>query len=219
MLMRCLLLLSVPLAAHAASPERLSPEQAFDLYARAVLESDSQAADTLRAARPADALLSDDIISSLLTLVPTIVKDAGRLAADNNIPASLATEYGDLLATTYARTRCRATGRGTDTVRAATASNDEVAISFSCQVPAWDLDSGMLADPVVRQQIRGNDAQAMRVMIQALRATPMREMTGTASVHGTHETGYFPDAFTHTPFMPVIQSVWPMALLEEPGHE
>ncbi|MBK0024792.1 hypothetical protein IAE57_01330 [Stenotrophomonas sp. S48] len=196
---------------HRSSPpdDRLSPEQAFDLYARTALESDAQAANALRAARPADAFLSDEMISQLASMVPDIVELVSREAPSRNIPASLAAEYGELMAATYARSRCRATGRD------ALAASNEVSVSFSCQVPAWDLGSGMLADPVVRQQIRGDDAQAMRLVIEALRSAPSHTYTGSASISGSDATGYFPDGMTMLSLRQVLQSTVPMALLED----
>lgn len=216
MLLRCLaLLLSVPAAVQAAPDDRLSPEQAFDLYARTALESDAQAANALRAARPADAFLSDEMISKLASMVPDIVELVSREAPSRNIPAALAAEYGELMAATYARSRCRATGRDAGTSPEADAASNEVSVSFSCQVPAWDLDSGVLADPVVRQQIRGDDAQAMRLVIEALRSAPTRTYTGSASVSGSDATGYFPDGMTMLSLRQVLQSTVPMALLED----
>ncbi|HAL22697.1 MAG TPA: hypothetical protein DCP40_08215 [Stenotrophomonas sp.] len=216
MLLRCLaLLLSASATVQAAPDDRLSPEQAFDLYARTALESDAQAANALRAARPADAFLSDDMISQLASMVPDIVELVSRDAPSRNIPAALAAEYGELMAATYARSRCRATGRDADTGPEAHAATNEVSVSFSCQVPAWDLDSGMLADPVVRQQIRGDDAQAMRLVIAALRSAPSRTYNGSASISGSDATGYFPDGMTMLSLTQVLQSTVPMALLED----
>ena len=216
MLLRCLaLLLSVSAAVQAAADDRLSPEQAFDLYARTALESDAQAANALRAARPADAFLSDEMISQLARMVPDIVALVRKEAPSRNIPAALAAEYGELMSATYARSRCRATGRDADTGPEADTTSDEVSVSFSCQVPAWDLDSGMLADPVVRQQIRGDDAQAMRLVIEALRSAPTRTYTASASVSGSDATGYFPDGMTMVSLRQVLQSTAPMALLED----
>lgn len=216
MLMRCLpLLLSIPLAAHAAPAERLSPEQAFDLFARALLESDANAADALRAARPADSILSEDGISTMASFVPSFVELIEQEATNRNIPASLAAELGELAAATYARSQCRATGRKAENDRAAAASDARVTITFSCQVPALGLDSGTFADPVVRQQMREDEAVAMRLLVEALRSAPARTITGVASIPGSAATGYFPDGLEVLRLTPVIHSILPMALLEE----
>jgi len=221
MLRRCLpLLLSIPLIADAA-PQRLSPEQAFDLYAMVLLENNARAAYALRAARPKDSLLTDEALSRLMGLVPSMVEQVAKEVPGTNIPASLAAEYGELIVATYARSRCRATGRGAGSDRPAAGSNSdsEVTVTFSCQVPTWDTNSGKLSDPVVRQRMLEDDAFAIRLLVEGLRDAPTHTITGTASITGSAATGYFPEGLQIPTFGLVIQSVLPMALLESSGNE
>ncbi|MGW8429356.1 hypothetical protein ACWGJQ_28680, partial [Peribacillus simplex] len=92
-----LLLLFIPFASHATPTGKLSPEQAFDLFARALLESDAEAGDTLHRAMHAAQHGDAPLAVKAARLVPEMVEALAKGEIDDDIPPEFAAPLGEVI--------------------------------------------------------------------------------------------------------------------------
>ncbi|EED38401.1 hypothetical protein SSKA14_1412 [Stenotrophomonas sp. SKA14] len=206
------LLLCLPLAAQAATAEKLSPEQAFDLYARALLESDAQAAEALVRALPADGLWTTDMVRGLAHFEAKMrAAVTGQSDEAEEVPAALTEAMVAQITRTFARSHCRAVP---GQVIAENAPGGKVRVTFTCQVPVWDTESGLLAEPDIQQKLRDDEVFATYLIASELRMAELHTITGTAVLEGSAEMGYFPGGGMMQSLSPVLFSVFPAALTD-----
>jgi len=205
------LLLCLPFAAQATASEKLSPEQAFDLYAQALLEGDARAAEALTRALPADALWN----ATALLRLPRLLQDTHEQVfdqwEDEVVPAVLAETVVIQIGRTYASSHCRAVP-GQTIAEAAPAGQAQV--TFTCQVPVWNIGSGLLADPAIQQKLQDDEVFAAYLIASELRMAEQQTITGTALLEGSAGTGYFPDGDTIRFLAPVLLSIFPETLAD-----
>lgn len=206
------LLLCLPFAAPATASEKLSPEQAFDLYARAVLESDAEAAEALVRALPADGLWSADKVRGLVRFEAEMRAAVAQQSDDEEeVPAMLTESLVAQIAKTYASSHCRAVP-GQAIAYAAPLGLAQV--TFTCQVPVWNTESGLLADPAIQQKLLDDQVFTAYLIASELRMAERQTFTGTAVLEGGVVTGYFPDDNTIRFLAPVLFSVFPATLAD-----
>lgn len=180
-------LLCTPLFA-AAAPAQLTPEQTFDLYARALLEDDAAATRTLN-----DALKPAFDGQDSLTPVPGMM--AQVLAEPWQTVLAVAGVKGDPAAAEamYAKalkaSQCRAT-------RSTVEDNEYVddqkiaRVDFSCQLV--DLDS---VRPLFTASLSGDDKAARTQFTEAytkgLQSGPRKAVTGTLTLYTAKDKAYW----------------------------
>lgn len=205
------LLLCLPFAAQATASEKLSPEQAFDLYARAVLESDAQAAEALVRALPADGLWSAGSVRQFARLLPDLHALVTVHGDEEDIPAVLTEAVVAQIVRTYASSHCRA---APGQAIAEAAPGEQTRVTFTCKVPVWNTESGLLADPAVQQKLQEDEVFAAYLIASELRMAEQQTITGTALLEGSAGMGYFPGGDTIKSLGPVLFSVFPAALTD-----
>lgn len=210
----CLLFMfCFPIATHASSSGKLTPEQAFDLFALALLESDAQAGETLsramRAAKHSDA----PIAIKAARLVPEMVDALAKGEIEDDVPAEFAEQLGEVLRSTYLRSRCRAIssvpmGHTNQAVQ-------KVQLSFSCQVPDWSAATPPLTGEVISRMM-ADSSFAYRLITTTVPGLPRRTITDTVALTADADGNYF---FVDVQALlgPLIQSTMPMVMLG--GHD
>ncbi|MBK0056118.1 hypothetical protein [Stenotrophomonas sp. S39] len=208
---RLALLLCLPFAAQATASEKLSPEQAFDLYAQALLESNTQAAEALTRALPADAQWQTDTIRQLPRLLPEMHEQVFNQGEDEVVPAAVIEAVIAQITRTYASSRCRAVpGQAI----AEAVPGGQAQVPYTCQVPVWNTESGLLADPAIQQKLQDDEVFAAYLIASELRMAEQQTITGTALLEGSAGTGYFPDGDTIRFLAPVLLSIFPETLAD-----
>lgn len=204
-------MLCIAVAGHAAAEPSISPEQAFELFTKAVLESDADASAKLHRSMVDINHYEAESVADLHQYAPELVQSmVDGLVQFKLFSAKSAREYGTLMTDAYAGTRCRATG-----TRAASQyvwkeeKVTEIIVQFSCQVPAFNTESGEVTDAAILRKMRKSTKYAFRTWAAMLKSGEKRTMTGEAMLTGDPDTGYFPDAYNLRSLTSVLYSALP----------
>lgn len=207
-----LLLLFISFASHATPTGKLSPEQAFDLFARALLESDAEAGETLHRAMHAAQHGDAPLAVKAARLVPEMVEALAKGEIDDDIPPEFAAPLGEVIRSTYLRSHCRATSAVPVTEGAQ--GLQQVTLSFRCQVPDWDAAAPPLTDEVI-SRMRADASFAYGLITTTVPTLPRRSITDTVTLTADANGNYF-FVDGQALLTPLIQSTMPMLLLA--GH-
>ncbi len=208
--LRIPLALCIAVAGQAAAKPAMSPEQAFDLFARAVLESDANASAELHRAMQEANHDEAQSVSDLHRFVPDMVEGVVVGLTEYRVfPAKSAEGYGALMARAYARSHCRATGTRAAFQHEPAGAAIGIVVQFSCEVPAWNAEGSERADAATLRKMRKSTKYAFRAQAAMLKRDEKRTLAGETMLTGHHETGYFPDAYNLNSLMPVVYSVVP----------
>ncbi|WP_329892187.1 hypothetical protein [Stenotrophomonas sp. SMYL11] len=205
------LVLCFALSGHASANPEMSPEQAFDLFAKAVLESDVDANEKLHRSMVGINHYEAESVTNLHQLAPALVKEmVDGLIQYKIFSAKSANGYGTLMTDAYARTQCRATGtRAASQYVLDKKKATEIVVQFSCQVPAFNTESGEVTDAAILRKMRKSTKYAFRTWAAMLKRGKQRTLTGETMLTGDPDTGYFPDAYNMRSLTPVLYSVRP----------
>lgn len=208
---RLLFVLCLPIAAHAAPLQKLSPEQAFDLYARALLESDAEAGHILHLAMRLAGHSDAQYAAEAARYVPDLVEALARGETQGEVPAEFAEDLGKVLRSTYLRSHCRA--HSARPAEGGRSGLGEMEVTFTCQVPDWDANGPALTDDLVRR-MRNDASFAYHLIVSTVPALPRRTISATAIATGDADGGYF---FADGPplLAPLLQTIMPMLFLAE----
>ena len=209
--LRVPLALCIAVAGHAAAKPAMSPEQAFELFTKAVLESDADASAKLHRSMVDINHYEAESVADLHQYAPALVQSmVDGLVQFKLFSAKSAHEYGTLMTDAYAGTQCRATGtRAASQYLRGKEKVTEIMVQFSCQVPAFNTESGEVTDAAILRKMRKSTKYAFRTWAAMLKSGEKRTMTGEAMLTGDPDTGYFPDAYNLRSLTSVLYSALP----------
>ncbi len=204
-----LLLLSVTFTSHATPTGKISPEQAFDLFARALLESDSEAGETLHRAMHAAGHSDAPLAIKATHFVPDMVEALSKGEIDDDVPPEFGTPLGEVLRSTYLRSHCRATSAGPAVE--VTQGLQQVTVSYRCRVPDWNAATPPLTDAVIGR-MRTDPSFAYGLITTTVPTLPRRTIVDTVTLTADADGNYF-FADGQALLAPLIQSTMPMIIL------
>lgn len=181
-------LLCTPLLAGAA-PAQLTPEQAFDLYARALLEDDAAATRSLN-----EALKPAFEGQNALTPTPGALAKAlagpwqAVLASTGAKPDTAAAEA--LYAKALRDSKCRAT-EGVIEDNEYLEEQKLARITFSCQVPNLDKVRPLFAASLAADASPASRKQFTDAYTQALQSAARVPVSGTFTLYPAKDNGYW----------------------------
>jgi len=201
----------IAVAGHAAAKPSISPEQAFELFTKAVLESDADASAKLHRSMVDINHYQAESVAKLHQYAPALVEEmVDGLVQFKVLSAKSAHEYGTLMTDAYAGAQCRATGtRAASQYVRKEKKVTEIIVQFSCQVPAFNTESGEVTDAAILRKMRKSTKFAFRTWAAMLKSGEKRTMTGEAMLTGDPDTGYFPDAYNLRSLTSVLYSALP----------
>lgn len=205
------LILCMAVAGHAAAKPSMSPEQAFELFAQAVLENDADASAKLHHLMVDINHYEAESVAYLHQFAPELIKEmVDGLVQYKVLSAKSAHEYGTLMTDAYAGAQCRATGtRAAPEYAWDNERVTEIIVQFSCQVPAFSTESGEVTDAAILRKMRKSTKFAFRTWAAMLKSGEKRTMTGETMLTGDPDTGYFPDAYNLRSLTSVLYSALP----------
>lgn len=205
------LVLYFALSGNASANPEMSPEQAFDLFAKAVLESDADASAKLHRSMVDINHREAESVAHLHQFAPALVEEmVDGLVQYKLFSAKSAHEYGTLMTDAYAGAQCKATGtRAASQYVREKERVTEIIVQFSCKVPAFNTESGEVTDAAILRKMRKSTKYAFRTWAAMLKSGEKRTMTGETVLTGDPDTGYFPDSYNLRSLTSVLYSALP----------
>ncbi|KAF1068805.1 MAG: hypothetical protein GAK45_01264 [Pseudomonas citronellolis] len=206
-------LASQPLLAQPG-PASLTPQQTYDLYARAFINGDSSSIgtinDSMRTAMDGEDLLSTDAVSEMhADLRDAIQQDSLTLMGKRHATLTgYADRVADLAVQALRDVQCQATSS-----RLAPdeddASQQDAWVSFRCEVPARSAD--LLQ--TLRKVARSNDLPRLKAglddYLASLQNAPLRPMTGTFLLYPARDGQYWYNGDPGEVANAVVQAIYP----------
>lgn len=181
-------LLCAPLSAGAA-PATLTPEQTFDLYARALLEDDTSATRTLNDALKPAFEGQDSLTPERGALAKGLAEPWHAMLAASGSQVDVAAVEA-MYAKALLDTKCR-------TSKSVIEDNEYVddeklaRITFACQVPDLGKVRPLFAASLADDASPATRRQFTEAYTQALQGGPRQSVTGTFTLYPAKDNGYW----------------------------